>query len=181
MAKIVDSIKGFVHKNFTQEVTCSNCGQKGKIISFTTLKDGNKLCTSCKRSIPTQFDFNAKESTLEEFKELYDYMQYSKNKLEPIFEPDYELSYGNFEVDPVNNLCRINDGFVFEINNITSYNFEFKAEDVKEGLLSTKAKGTVYLTYLTLENPYAMFKAEIIKFGAKGKADKPLFSNTYTL
>lgn len=180
MSKFTDAIKGFINKHFTQEVTCANCGKKGKVMFFSTLQDGNKLCSDCRHEIPSQFDFKPKESTLEEFKELYDFMQYTHNELEPIFKPDYDYSYGSFEVDPVHYLCRVDGSFVFEISNIMLYNIVFKAEEFKDGIFSSKVKGDVYLTSLILRNPVGSFDDVMIKSGAKGKAEKKVFSSTIT-
>ena len=178
MSKFTETIKGFINKHFTGEVTCANCGKTGKIMFFSTLKDGNHLCSHCKHEIPHEFGFEAKESTMEDFKELYDFMQHSKTVLEPIFKADKDYSYGLFEVDPVHNLCRVDDGFVFEISNISMYDFNFKAEDFKDGIFSSKVKGDVYLNTLILRNPVGVFDQTLIYAGAKGKAEKPLFSNT---
>jgi hypothetical protein len=147
---------------------------------FSKLKDENRICSTCKGAIPCEFDFKAKESTLEDFKELYDFMQYTNNELEPIFEPDYDYSYGTFEVDPVHYLCRIDGSFVFEISNILMYNFNFKPEEFKDGIFSSKVKGDVYLTGLVLRNPVASFGEKIIKHNAKGKAEKKFLSSTIT-
>ena len=178
MSKFVDAIKGFINKHFTQEVVCANCGKTGKIMFFTTLGDGNKICGSCKRTLPSEFKFEAKDSDLAEFQKLYQYIQYSKTQLEPNFKPDRSYSYGTFEVDPFHELARIGGSFVFELKNVTDYCFNFKAEDFKDGIFNPRVKGDVYLNYLFLENPYAAFSETIIKFGAKGKAEKPLFSST---
>ena len=178
MSKFSDAVKGFVNKHFTQEVTCSHCGKTGKIMFFSTLKDGNQLCSSCKNEIPEQFNFKVKESTLEKFKELYGFMQYTKTNLEPIFKPTADYSYGEFKVDAIHNLCRVGDSFVFEISNIAAYKFDFQPEEFKEGFTS-KAKGNVYLTGLILKHPVATFETTAIKYGAKAKADKPLFSKTF--
>ena len=178
MSKFTETIKSFINKHFTQEVVCANCGKTGKIMFFSTLKDGHRLCSHCKGEIPDEFEFKAKESTFEEFKELYNFMQYTKTNLEPIFTPDYDYSYGSFEVDPIHNLCRVDDGFVFEISNIAFYSFNFKAEEFKDGIFSSKVKGDVYLTSLILRNPVGAFKERLINTGVKAKAEKPLFSNT---
>ena len=180
MSKFTDAIKGFINKHFTQEVTCANCGKTGKIMFFSKLKDENRICSACKGTIPYEFDFKAKESTLEDFKELYDFMQYTNNELEPIFDPDDDYSYGSFEVDPVHYLCRVDGSFVFEISNIMLYNIVFKAEEFKDGIFSSKVKGDVYLTSLILRNPVGSFDEVMIKSGAKGKAEKKLFSSTIT-
>ena len=180
MSKFTDAIKGFINKHFTQEVTCANCGKTGKIMFFSKLKDENRICSACKGTIPYEFDFKAKESTLEDFKELYDFMQYTNNELEPIFDPDDDYSYGSFEVDPVHYLCRVDGSFVFEISNIMLYNIVFKAEVFKDGIFSSKVKGDVYLTSLILRNPVGSFDEVMIKSGAKGKAEKKLFSSTIT-
>ena len=180
MSKFTDAIKGFINKHFTQEVTCANCGKTGKIMFFSKLKDENRICSACKGTIPYEFDFKAKESTLEDFKELYDFMQYTNNELEPIFDPDDDYSYGSFEVDPVHYLCRVDGSFVFEISNIMLYNIVFKAEEFKDGIFSSKVKGDVYLTSLILRNPVGSFDEVMIKSGAKGKAEKKLLSSTIT-
>ena len=180
MSKFTDAIKGFINKHFTQEVTCANCGKTGKIMFFSKLKDENRICSACKGTIPYEFDFKAKESTLEDFKELYDFMQYTNNELEPIFDPDDDYSYGSFEVDPVHYLCRVDGSFVFEISNIMLYNIVFKAEEFKDGIFSSKVKGDVYLTSLILRNPVGSFDEVMIKSAAKGKAEKKLFSSTIT-
>ena len=70
MSKFTEALKGFINKHFTQEVTCANCGKTGKIMFFSKLKDENRICSACKGTIPYEFDFKAKESTLEDFKEL---------------------------------------------------------------------------------------------------------------
>ena len=180
MSKFTEALKGFINKHFTQEVTCANCGKTGKIMFFSKLKDENRICSACKGTIPYEFDFKAKESTLEDFKELYDFMQYTNNELEPIFDPDDDYSYGSFEVDPVHYLCRVDGSFVFEISNIMLYNIVFKAEEFKDGIFSSKVKGDVYLTSLILRNPVGSFDEVMIKSGAKGKAEKKLFSSTIT-
>lgn len=178
MSKFTDSIKAFITKHFTQEVTCCNCGKKGKTMFFSTLQDGKKLCSDCKCEIPDQFSFKPKETTFEEYKKLFDYIQHSKNNLKPIFNPSDEYSYGKFKVDPTNMLCSVCGSFVFEIKDIDSYLFNFKAEDVKEGVFSTKVKGDVYLASLILKDPLAIFESQIIKANAKGKAEKKFLSNT---
>lgn len=178
MSKFTDSVKGFINKKFTQEVTCCHCNKNGKIMFFSTLMDGKKLCSDCKNRLPSQLLFKAKEETYEDFKKKYDFIQHSRNVLLPVFCPTPEYSYGKFEVDATHRLCRINGGFVFEINKISSYNFNFKAEEFKEGIFSSKVKGDVFLTLLTLEEPFAVFESELIKGNAKGKAEKPLFSRT---
>lgn len=180
MSKFSDAVKGFVNKHFTQEVTCANCGKTGKVMFFSNLEDGNRLCSDCKHEIPSQFNFKPKESTLEEFKELYDFMQYTKNELEPIFKPDSDYSYGSFKVDPIHCLCRIDDSFVFEISNILAYDFTFKAEEFKDGIFSSKVKGDVYMNGLILRHPVATFDETVIKYNAKGKAEKKLLSSTIT-
>lgn len=180
MSKFSDSIKGFINKHFTQEITCANCGKTGKTMFFSTLRDGHKICSSCKHTIPAEFEFKAKETSLDEFKELYTYMQNSINNLEPIFNATDEYSYGSFKVDAIHNLCKIGGSFVFEIEKIMSYDFVFKAEEFKDGIFSPKVKGDVYLTHLLLENPYARFNETTIKRGAKGKAEKRLLSSTVT-
>ncbi|MBR6501982.1 MAG: hypothetical protein IKT42_00910 [Clostridia bacterium] len=180
MAKFTDTIKGFINKHFTGEVTCAHCGKKGKVMFFSTMSDDNRLCSSCKNSIPAEFHFNPKESTLEEFKNLDSFMQYTKNQLEPVFEPDREFSYGDFKVDPVNCLCKVNNSFVFEISNILAYDFSFRAEEFKDGIFSSKVKGDVYLNTLILREPGAVFGETAIKYSAKGKAEKKMFSSTVT-
>ncbi|MBQ8794057.1 MAG: hypothetical protein IJZ63_04880 [Clostridia bacterium] len=180
MSKFTDAIKGFINKHFTQEVTCANCGKTGKIMFFSKLKDENRICSACKGTIPYEFDFKAKESTLEDFKELYDFMQYTNNELEPIFDPDDDYSYGSFEVDPVHYLCRVDGSFVFEISNIMVYNFVYQPEEFKDGVFSSKVKGDVHMTGLILRNPAGSFGDKVIKHGAKGKAEKKVFSSTIT-
>lgn len=177
MGKFTDAIKGFINKHFTQEVTCANCGKTGKVMFFTNLQDGNKICSNCKHEIPIQFDFKPKETTLEEFKKLYDFMQYTQNELEPLFDPDDDYSYGDFEVDPVHCLCRVNNSFVFEISNILAYDFIYKPEEFKDGIFSSKVKGDVYMTGLVLRDPVGAFGKTIIKYNAKGKAEKKFLGN----
>ena len=178
MSKFTDSIKGFTNKHFTREVTCCNCGKTGKVMFFSTLSDGQYLCSDCKHEIPAEFQLKTKETSFAEYRKVYDYVQYSKTQLAPIFNPTADYSYGNFEVDPIHCLCRVNGSFVFEISRISMYAFHFKAEEFKDGIFSSKAKGDVYLTGLLLSEPFASFESQIIKHNAKGKAEKPLFSNT---
>ena len=107
-------------------------------------------------------------------------MQYTRAQLEPIFNPDREFSYGDFEVDPVNCLCKVNGSFVFEISNILAYDFSFRPEEFKDGIFSSKVKGDVYLNTLILREPDAVFGETAIKYSAKGKAEKKIFSSTVT-
>ncbi len=179
MGKIIDSIKGFINKKFLQEVVCAHCGKTEKIMFVSTLKDGNRICSSCMCEIPKEFKFEAKQSTIEDFNEICEFMDYNKKELEPIFVKDPSFSYGDFEVDTLHNLCRIDDSFIIEIDNIATCSVQFKPEKIKEGMFSTKAKGNVELTLLILEKPRAIFENVIIKFDVKGKVEKPMFSNTY--
>ncbi len=178
MSKFTESIKGFVNNHFTKEVTCAHCGETGKVMFYSAMQDGNMLCSACKNKIPEQFKFKAKESTLAQYERLHNFMQHTKNDLEPIFCPTEEYSYGSFKVDAQNNLCRIGNSFVFEISNILAYSFCFKAEEFKDGIFRSKVKGDVHMCGLILREPFASFEDTVIKHGAKGKAEKRAFSST---
>lgn len=177
MGNFSETVKGFVNKHFTQEVTCSHCDKTGKVMFYSPLQDGNIICSSCKRSIPEQFKFKPKESTLEHFKELYNFMEYTHKELEPIFNPTPSYSYGDFKVDAEHNLCKVNGSFVFEISNISAFQFHYKVDNVNKGTFSTYVEGDVYLTSLFLKHPYAAFDETSIKLFVKTPATIPLFSN----
>ena len=105
---------------------------------------------------------------------------HSKNVLKPKFRASSDYSYGDFEVDPVHDLCRVNGSFVFEIKDIEDCGFDFRPEEFNEGIFYSKVKGDVYLTGLILSSPRAVFGEQVIKYNAKGKAEKALFSSTIT-
>ena len=180
MGKFLDSIKGFFNENFLKEVTCSHCGKKDKIMCFDELKDGSLLCADCAFEIPKEFNFKPEEKTLEEYREIRDFVDNANKNFEPIFTENDDFSYGKFKVDTQHNLCRIGNSFIFEISNISTYSIDFHAEDLKDGLLSTKAKGDVRLAFLFLEKPYASFMSKTIKSNVKVKVETHLFSRTVT-
>lgn len=179
MGKFGDSFKGFMNKHFTGEVTCAHCGKVGKTMFYATLKDGSRICPDCIKEIVSPFSFDAKVMDLEKFKEIYDYIQHCRNDLAPIFNVDYDFSYGYFEVDPVNKLFRVGT-LVHEISSIAAYSFVFRPEQVKDGIFSTKVKGDVRVEALFLEEPIAAYTNYTIKYGAKASAKKSFLTNTVT-
>lgn len=174
--KIFEKIKQAIHNKFFQEVYCSNCGAKDKIMNLKKLKDESLLCKKCMGKIPSELNDTAQNS-LSEYKNAVAYAERSANEFEPIFNND--AGFHLFEVDSKNKLFRLDtsdNALIFELSNISYYDFNFIGEKAKEGLLNDKVIGNVHLTLLT-ENPCVNI-SEIVAYSLKVKAPTSLFSTT---
>lgn len=176
--ELFEKIKQAIHNKFFREVSCSNCGEKGKVMSYRKLIDDSLLCKTCMYRIPKRLKDWVKNGTLDIYKQAAFFGDRTKIEYKPIFNCD--AGYHLFEVDAQHLLFRLFDegDLILPLSCIDYYDFEFRGEELKEGFISDKVKGDVYVTISTSNPPVSYTTG--VAFGVKGKAHKQgIIGNTY--
>ena len=174
---LVDKTKEAVHNKYLQEVHCSCCGSKGKIMNFRKMRDGSLICKVCLSRLPLEWNDIATNGTLEEYNRAMAYARTSRELYEPVFCND--AGYGTFEVDSRHLLFR-NSGegdLIFPLANIDFYNFTFHGDTAHDGLFGDSVTGNVHALVSTSNPDYHC--QSTIAYDVKAKAHKKFLSNTY--
>ena len=156
-----------------KEVLCSECGKKAGLFTRTKLADGTYLCSECTADIPAYIlECVPKHYDLEDFKALKRYITYSKETLKPKFSET--ASYEKLHIDEDNKLFYISAGFFgeplyLEFANVSSFDMDYQAQTVKEGLIGDKVFGdvTVALSMAVPRFTYIKVLAKDVKAKAK--------------
>ena len=175
-----------------KDIPCAACQEKTKILSRTKLRDGNFLCSSCMKAVPSFMRSSVKKGyDITDYHMLISYIKESNEELRPIFrETD---RYYSVHIDSENHLFyigkAINDNTVFfKLHNVLNFDLVFKGENVREGFGSTKVFGKLlmeiegqapYFYYDTVLDNYASVKAQKIMHGTKIKYDNPKGMNEF--
>ncbi len=126
-----------------KEIYCSDCGKKVGLLTRTKLRDGKYLCSDCTSNISSYVMESVSENyDFEDYKDLKEeYIQYSNENLKPKFKET--ASYEKIHIDEDNLIFYISPGFLgeplyLEFANILSFDMDYQAETVKEGIIGDK-------------------------------------------
>ncbi len=158
-----------------KEVNCSYCGQKTNLLTRTKLIDGNYVCSECKKDIPGYIMGSVKDFyDLDDFKVLKNYIAYSENQLKAKFEET--AHYGEIHMDEINRIFYVEGGLFerplyLEFINVSSFDMDYQAEEVKESVFGDKVYGDVILDF-EMAVPHFMYsKAIAVHVKAKAKTN----------
>lgn len=154
-----------------KEVHCSICGNKSDQLTRCELTDGNTVCFDCFSDIPSYIKERISSYyDLEAFRELIDYLEYSEEQLKPKFVET--AHYGKLHIDEVNGLFYIDDAgcatpMYSELKNVTFFDMDFSADEVKEGPLGNKVLGSVHAALKVAFPKYFYIKPIVEKVKTK--------------
>jgi len=164
-----------------QKVSCAECGKQFGGLLKTKLKDGEWLCPTCTDIVPSymQKTFFA-TYTLEEFRALKSYIEFSNQKLRPRFSET--ASYYSIHIDENNDLFYLgknisDDTIFFEFANVDNFDLSFNAKELKEGFLGNKVIGDI-LFELDMAVPRFNHEDKLAT-GVKTKAQKRMFGTKF--
>lgn len=130
-----------------KKVNCAECGKQFGGILKTKLADSRYLCSNCTDSVPPYMYKSFFDSyTLDEFRTLKQYIEYSERELRPLFsETD---SYYSIHIDAVNELFYLGkkiteDTIFFKFSNVDNFDLDFNAKELKAGILGDKVTGDI--------------------------------------
>lgn len=160
-----------------QKVSCAECGKQFGGLLKTKLKDGEYLCSDCMRIVPT-FMHNTffASYTLEGFRALKSYVEISNQEFKPRFSET--ASYYSIHIDEDSALFYLGkkiseDTIFFKFSNVDSFDLDFNAKELKEGILGDKVTGDILFE---LEMAVPRFEhEEKLSTGVKTKARKKFF------
>lgn len=155
---------------FRKPGTCQSCGKTLKGTEQQVF-NGNTpfcLCKECADKIhPQILDFAKKNWSYNDYTDYLSWDEATKEERSQ-FSPDAKYGY-ELAVDTERGLFSIGTGkkggLVFRFADLTDYELNFKAEEVKEGLLGDKVKGNEYVT-VDLAYP-RVYIEEVINYGVK--------------
>jgi transcription elongation factor Elf1 len=170
---------------FRKEAQCRQCNAtiKGtEQFVFRGRGDEFVLCANCYQKIHPRVSNYAKEHW--SYADYQDYLEWEETTREEraLFHPTDEYGYATrLRVDTDRCLFTIGSGtndLVFRFADLKDFDINFKPEEVKEGVFSTKVKGDEYAAVeLALPNVYI---EEILNYGAKYKLrEKGFISKKY--
>ena len=158
-----------------KEVFCSECGKKAGLLTRTKLIDGKYLCSDCTADIPSYImECVSEYYDYEDFKALKGYIKYSNETLKPKF--NETASYEKLHIDEDNKLFYISTGFFgeplyLEFANVSSFDMDYQAETVKEGLIGDKVFGSVIVDLRMAVPKFAYIKVLAKDVKAKAKTN----------
>ena len=156
-----------------KEIYCSDCGKKAGLLTRTKLRDGKYLCSDCTSNIPSYvMESVSGNYDFDDYIDLKGYIKYSNENLKPKFKET--ACYEKLHIDEDNLIFYISPGFLgeplyLEFANILSFDMDYQAETVKEGIIGDKVFGRV-LVELDMAIPnftYAKVLAKDVKAKAK--------------
>ena len=152
------------------EIKCVNCGKKTGMMTRTKLSDGQYICSKCTSGLPVSISSRLNEYDYDGFKRLQEYMEYSNNELSKIFRENH--SFYSIHIDTEHRLFYL-DGdhprVYYKFEEVSEYDMEFIADEVKEGFLNTKVNGNIYYK-IKVDFP-SVFKEEALAKNVKAKAE----------
>ncbi len=163
--------------SFFKEIYCTESGKKTHLLTRTKLCDGNYLCSECTSIVPSyMMNSFCEKYTLEDYRDLKEYIKYSNEHLRPIFHGTH--CFYSLHIDTENLLFYIgygidSDTIFLNFQNVTRFDMIFSAEEYKDGILGTKVNGKIMLE-LGMDCPY-FYHEEVLTKNAKAKAKKSLF------
>ena len=163
-----------------KDIYCAECGVKTKLLLRTRLADDNYLCFECASIIPSHMmDSVTTNYTLEDYRALKGYVQYSNTALRPIFHETHH--YYSLHIDTENHLFYIGSGIApdtvfLHFRNIEDFDLIFSAEEFKEGVIGDKVSGKIMFR-IKMNNPVFYYET-IFDRCAKAKAKKSFFGSS---
>lgn len=162
---------------------CADCGKKLNFLTKLVLKDGNGLCSKCKKNMPIfLWDYATEAYTLELYQNFKEYVRVSEEELQKIFV--ITQKYGNMEIDDIHGLFRMNfildkNPVCFEFRYLSDFQFLYKTKTAEKGSFGgVKITGDVMLG-LEMNNP--PFYADIlIQSDVKTKGKEKFFGRDVT-
>ncbi len=132
------------------------------------------LCSECANKIPGVLYLYAKPNwTLEDYKNFLLWNEGTLQEREH-FTPDHK--YGNdgkIEIDTQHGLFRVGQGTIMRFAEVSSYEFGFKPESIKDGMLGSKVVGEEYFSFDVVVPRY--FEEVILKRNVSYKAKQKGF------
>ncbi len=142
---------------FRKEEPCQCCGKKlkGTDQFVYGIEHSFVLCRECAAKIHPQIAAYAKDNW--SYQDYTDYLAWEEETREERsqFQPTHEYGYGTpLMIDSDHGLFCLGTskvfksneaGLVFRFEDLTDYDINFKPDEVKEGLLGTKVKGTEFI------------------------------------
>ena len=160
-----------------QKVSCAECGKQFGGLLKTKLKSGEYICPDCMRIVPTVMHNTFFSSyTFEDFRALKSYVEISNQEFKPRFSET--TSYYSIHIDEDSALFYLGkkiseDTIFFKFSNVDSFDLDFNAKELKEGILGDKVTGDILFE---LEMAVPRFEhEEKLATGVKTKARKKLF------
>ena len=173
--------------------SCAICGAEIGLLSGKKLHgDGSKICNNCASIVPKPFkksffSYNTKND-YEAMKQLVEAQAYYAKQF-----ADFEAftsvqkvkrksySYAGVSVDYIHGIIRIQNGFssyvYLSFEQVSDYGFYFEPEELKDGLLTTRVKGTCH-GYLVYEKPFLVLELFNKSDKAKAAIKKGFFRDT---
>ena len=158
-----------------KEVFCSECGKKAGLLTRTKLIYGKYLCSDCTAGSPSYImECVSEYYDYGDFKALKEYIKYSNETLKPKF--NETASYEKLHIDEYNKLFYISTGFFgeplyLEFANVSSFDMDYQAETVKEGLIGDKVFGSVIVDLRVAVPKFAYIKVLAKDVKAKAKTN----------
>ncbi len=161
-----------------KEINCGECGAKTNLFTRTKLNDEQFLCSKCTSMIPGYINKCLGDYTLEQYRELKNYIVYSNDILSKKFNENHW--FHTLHIDTEHSLFYFDTGFFskpiyFEFNNICDFDLVFSPNEIKEGFFGDKVIGKI-LFKLKMNNPYFYYE-EIIARDVKAKAKTSFFGS----
>ena len=148
-----------------QNIYCAECRKKNSLLARTNLKDGHHLCSNCTSFIPPfmQESFTSRYATIEDFRMLKNYAEYSDSTLRPKFRETHK--YYSLHIDDESGIFYIGKvlnekTLFFQFINLEEFNLLFRANEFIEGVTGDKVYGQVLLK-IQMGYPYFYYEKQL--------------------
>lgn len=153
-----------------KEIYCAHCGKKTGLLTRKKLRDEQYVCSNCMSSMPRCIKESLDEGDYENFKRVKEYISYSNNELSKIFRKTH--SFYSLHIDTAHKLFYFDTDHprvYYQMEQLSEFDLDFVADEVKEGFLSDKVTGKILIT-IKVDHPN-WYKSDVFESYVNAKAN----------
>ncbi len=163
---------------FFKEIYCADCGKKTNILTRTKLADEQYLCYECTADIPSYIQKCLPSYSLEQYRELKKYIEYSNNELSKLFNENHD--FYSLHIDTEHEIFYFDSGLFSEplylkFSNINDFDLVFSPDELKESMFGDKVTGKIFFK-IKMNIPYFYYEKVLAK-DVKAKAKTSFFGS----
>lgn len=131
---------------FFKEITCAHCGKRAGMLGRVALDNDQYVCGKCMKDFPTEIQTELAGHSYQDFLRVRHYMDEINPKLKKTFHETHK--YYKIHIDTAHDLFYLDDLYptvYFRFENLKDFSLEYVADTVKDGMLSTKVNGKIFM------------------------------------